>query len=316
MKKVLSSITVSFLLMFIAGCTIVHNPAPEPATSSTEIAEVKKENNRESKRKKRDGRTPATETIKNQVVNQKSNPTQTVTSKTPKAVDKVYRLKVTLTDIECIKGRDGGGDDPDDYGIQQYIVYKVLGKEKKFISRDINKFPNRINLGGQVPGIKNMLINGDMKNQIHVMERQQFRSRNRNMISNSLVFQITSKELEDTYASFKIYTWLKEYSSTNYGIKTVNNDKVLTNNVPISVKVKDVIEILSGVKSLNPDRNHGDPSFPSSIGGELIYRDFGSGHLRLANIQKLNPMVLEGPIIAHNSSLTTVFVWVQFELVD
>src|SRR5690606_19824889 len=107
--------------------------------------------------------------LNNQVVGLKSNKRQTVTTttKTSPTVASVYKLKVTLTDIQCCFARDGRNE-YDDYGIQQYIVYKALGKDKKYVRRDINKFPNKIDQGGQVPGIKNPLIMGDMQNQIHV----------------------------------------------------------------------------------------------------------------------------------------------------
>lgn len=297
MKKAISLITISFLLMFIAGCTVVQ-PVQQPTPTKT--VDVKKENKKEPKENKRGARTYA----KNKAAEQKTNPTQTVA--TPKAALAVYNLKVTLTDIQTPIERDGYKKS-DDYGIQQYIVYKALGKEKKFISRDINKFRERINLGGQVPNIKNMLINGDMNNQIHVKGSVRSNMRNRNMINNSLVFQITSKELEDPNASFKIYTWLKEYSSTNYVITTKNDDKVLMNNVPVPVNVKDVIEILSGVKSLNENTN-----FPIYwIVGK--FHNSGPGYLYLTKNKNANNFVLEGPIVANHSD-TVVAVWVQFEL--
>ncbi|MEO9022537.1 MAG: hypothetical protein ABI290_10430 [Ginsengibacter sp.] len=323
MKIVLSSISFSFLLIFIAGCTVVQSPAP------TQTAEVKKENNREPREKKRDRGsrvknnvveqktnktqpvpTTTPKTTNNRVVDQKSNQTQTVPATIPTPVASTYRLKVTLTDIQCLYGRDGDSD-PDDYGLQQYVVYKALGKEKNFLRRDINKFRERINHGGQVPNIKNMLINGDMKNQIHVQVNNEMDRRDRNMINNSLVFRVTSKELEDPNASFKIFTWLKEYSYTNYVIKKVNDDKVLMNNTQVNVKIKDVIEILSGVKSLNENT-----SFPAEDVGRLFkFHNFGAGYMHLANIQKIEPMVLEGPI-HFVSPETIVAVWIQFQLID
>ena len=312
--------------MFLAGCTIVQ-PVQQPTPTKT--VDVKKDQKREAKRNKRDGRTPP----KKKVVDQKSNPTQTVAPKTPITVNNkpvvqkktntqtvtpttpnpvanVYKLKVTLTDIQCLYGRDGGGSDPDDYGLQQYVVYKTLGKEKIHISRDIKKFRERIDLGGQVPYIKNMLINGDMKNQIHTQVNNYMERRDRSMINNSLVFQVTSKELEDPNASFKIFTWLKEYSYTNYLIKKVNDDKILMKNTSVNVKIKDVIEILSGVKNLIENT-----SIPAEDVGRLYkFHNFGAGYMHLGNIQKIEPMVLEGPIY-FVSPETIVAVWVQFELI-
>ena len=245
--------------------------------------------------------------MNNQVVGQKSKKTQTVTTKTPVPLASVFKLKVTLTDIQCINGRDGGGANPDDYAIQQYIVYQANKAEKKYVSRDINKFPNRIDLGGQVPGIKNMLVNGDMNNQIHVREDGDIKQRNRNMINNSLVFNVTLNELNDPNASFKIFTWLKEYSTTTLGS---NNDKVLMNNDPINVKISEVIKILLGLKSLNPTAN-----FPDlTIGRGVKFHDFNDG-LMLAKIRDLTPMVLEGPIRVGSPGQKAA-VWVQFELIN
>lgn len=244
--------------------------------------------------------------MNNQVVGQKSNKTQTVTTRTPVPLASVFKLKVTLTDIQCVNGRDGGGSNPDDYAIQQYIVYKVKNVEKKHVSRDINKFPNRIDLPGQVPNIKNMLINSDMNNQLHV--REDAKGRNRNMINNSLVFNVTLNELNDNTASFKIYTWLKEYSTTTLGS---NNDKVLLNNEPIGVKIKDVIEILLGLRTLNPNA-----TFPDlAIASGQKFHNFGAGNMHLANIQNITPVVLEGPIRAGSPGQKAA-VWVQFELID
>lgn len=244
--------------------------------------------------------------MNNQVVGQKSNKTQTVTTKTPVPLASVFKLKVTLTDIQCINGRDGGGADPDDYAIQQYIVYKSLGKEKTHVSRDINKFPNRINLGGQVPGIKNMLINGDMNNQLHI--REDAGGRNRNIISNSMVFHVTLNELNDNNASFKIFTWLKEYSTTLLGR---NDDKVLMNNEPINVKINDVIKILLGKQSLKAET-----TFPDlAIARGIQFHNFGSGNMHLANIQDITPLVLEGPIRVGGPGQKAA-VWVQFELIN
>lgn len=243
----------------------------------------------------------------NQVVGQKSNKTQTVTTKTQVPLASIFKLKVTLTDIQCINGRDGGGADPDDYAIQQYVVYKALGKEKKYVSRNINKFPERIDHAGQVSNILNPLIKGDIVNQIHVREDGDINQRNRNMINNSIVFHVTVNELNDPNSSFKIFTWLKEYSKTALGR---NDDKVLMNNASLSVKINDVIKILLGLKTLNANTTYPD----LSIGRGVKFHDFNDG-LMLAEIRKLTPRVLEGPIRVGNPGEKAA-VWVQFELVE
>ena len=244
--------------------------------------------------------------MNNQVVGQKSKRTQTVETCTAVPLAQTYKLKVTLTDIQCINGRDGGGDNPDDYAIQQYIVYNALGEEKKFVSRNINKFPARQNGPVQAANAQNILISGDQNNQIHVRQNGDVKQRNRNMINNSLVFDITLNELNDQNASFKIFTWLKEYSTTALGR---NDDKVLMNNEPISVKIKDVVEILLGLRNLNANTDFHD----TTIGRGVKFHNFGAGNMHLANIQNITPLVLEGPIRVGNPGEKAA-VWVQFEL--
>lgn len=250
--------------------------------------------------------------MNNQVVGLKSNKTQTITTKifVPRALN--YKLKITLTDIQCINSRDGYNE-KDDYGIQQYVVYKALGKAKKFTSRHIHKFPEAIDFGGQVPDIINPLIIGNRGRQIHVKGGVYVMNRNRLMIDNSLVFDIRLDELDDPNASFEIYTWLKEYSSKlDYSLSTVTDDKVLLNNASISVKVKDVIEILQGRVNLIEKATFPDPMIAKGV----KFHNFGPGFMHLANIRKTTPLVLEGPIDANSSKDYGAAVWVQFELIE
>jgi hypothetical protein len=139
--------------------------------------------------------------LKNERVGLGSNFEQTVKTCIPK---RNFRLKVTLTDIQCINGRDGGGSNPDDYGIQQWVVFRALGKDKKFTNRDINKFPAKQNGPVQAPNVQNILIAGDQQNQIHVGQNASVNQRNRNMINNSLIFNISFDEYNDPNSSFKI----------------------------------------------------------------------------------------------------------------
>ena len=213
-----------------------------------------------------------------------------------------FKLKVTLTDIQNINGRDGGGNNPDDYAIQQYIDYTALGKQKKYIARDINTFPGRQNGPVQVANASNILISGDAKNQLHIREGNEPRNRNRS-INNSLVFNISYDEFMDPNAKFKIYTWLKEY--------TDGKDKVLANNTSISVNIKEVLEVLSGARPLNETT----PFFDTTIAKTVKFHNFGAGNIPLANIQKLSPLVLEGPIRIGNPGEKAA-VWVQFELMN
>tara|TARA_R110002012_G_scaffold320402_2_gene543944 strand:+ start:53738 stop:55609 length:1872 start_codon:yes stop_codon:yes gene_type:complete len=214
-----------------------------------------------------------------------------------------FKLKVTLTDIQNINGRDGGGSNPDDYGIQQYIDYTALGKAKRYNARDIIIFPARKNGPVQVANKPNILISGDLQNQLHVREGNEPRNRNR-FINNSLVFDISYDEFMDKNAQFKIYTWFKEYTS--------GKDKVLANNTPISVNIKEVLEVLSGARPLNAST----PFFDTTIAKTVKFHNFGTGNLPLANIQtNLSKLVLEGPIRIGNPGEKAA-VWLQFELVD
>lgn len=214
-----------------------------------------------------------------------------------------FKLKVTLTDIQNINGRDGGGDNPDDYAIQQYIAYEANGATKKYSQRDITIFPARQNGPVQVANVSNILISGDMQNQLHVREGNEPTNRNR-FINNSLVFDISYDEFNDPNAKFKIYTWLKEYTN--------GKDKVLANNTSISVNIKEVLEVLSGARPLNEST----PFFDTTIAKNVKFHNFGTGNIPLSNIQKsLNHLVLEGPIRIGNPGEKAA-VWLQFELVD
>ncbi len=243
--------------------------------------------------------------LKNERVGLGSNFEQTVKTCIPK---RNFRLKVTLTDIQCINGRDGGGSNPDDYGIQQWVVFKALNKDKKFTNRDINKFPARQNGPVQAPNVQNILIAGDQQNQIHVGQNANVNQRNRNMINNSLIFNISFDEYNDPNSSFKIFTWFKEYSSTTLG---GDDSKVLANNESISVKIKDVLDILAGIKTLRKDTNF----FDTTIASGIKFHNFGSGNLMLTQLQSTDNMILEGPIRIGKPGEKAA-VWVQFELID
>ncbi|WP_157208278.1 thiol-activated cytolysin family protein [Mariniflexile maritimum] len=238
--------------------------------------------------------------LKNERVGLDNKLKQIVTTCIPK---QNFKLKVTLTDIQNINGRDGGGSNPDDYAIQQYIDYTAKGKAKKFSSRDILVFPARKDGPVQVPNAPNILISGDMQNQLHIREGNEAINRNRS-INNALVFDISYEEFMDPNAKFKIYTWLKEY--------TEGKDKVLANNTPISVNIKEVLEVLSGARPLNETT----PFFDTTIARNVKFHNFGTGNIPLANIQKdISPLVLEGPIRIGNPG-EKVAVWIQFELVN
>jgi thiol-activated cytolysin len=242
--------------------------------------------------------------LNNEIVGLESNFNQDYETCFPK---RDYKLKVTLVDLQCINGRDGGGDNPDDYAIQQYIVYNANGTTKIRDEKrsDINTIPSRKDGPVQVPGMKNVLISGDADHQLHV--KQGNKSANRgNTINNSLVFNISHDEFTDPNAQFKIYTWLKEYTN--------GNDKVLANNIATPVKIKEVLEILSGTRTLN-EMEKGTVFEDGQIATGTKFHSFGTGYLMLANIQKLQKMVLEGPIKLGSQGQKAA-AWISFELVD
>ena len=139
-----------------------------------------------------------------------------------------YKLKITLTGVQCIASTDR--DKKDDYGIQQHIYYKANGKIKRPISKDIRTFKadcdDRIDNGNMYisggdnlhgEAIKdivwegaNALLCGGHKNQIHV---NQGKDRSLN-INNSMTFLISQAEYDDRNAEMIINTTVTEYNST------------------------------------------------------------------------------------------------------
>lgn len=223
-----------------------------------------------------------------------------------------FKLKVTLVDLQCIEGRDGGGNNPDDYAIQQYIGYRANKNLKTKSSGSINVFPNRKDGPVQVANQPNILISGDANNQLHVKQGRNRENRG-NVINNSLVFNISYEEFMDPNAEFKIFTWVKEYSNKVTG---ANDDKVLAANTATPVKIKEVLEILAGVRTLDAVTPFSDGQIGKDKNGKALFHDFGTGFLMLDNIQKLQSrMVLEGPIKI-GSAGEKAAAWISFELVD
>ncbi len=224
--------------------------------------------------------------------------------KTPK---KELKLKVTLLDLQCIEGRDGGGNEADDYAIQQYIKYTANGKPKEAISRSFNTFPDRQNAPVQEAGQKNILISGDATHQLHIKQNRNKANRG-NTINNSLVFSISEEDLADNNAEFKIYTWLKEYSSTDRVIHNINK--------PASVRINDVIEILLTPSLLDPKTRFPDGQIGQATNEAGLYHSFGSEYLMVDNIQKLSKrFILEGPIKLGNAGEKAA-AWISFELIE
>jgi hypothetical protein len=218
-----------------------------------------------------------------------------------------YKLKVTLTDIQNIDGRDGS-DNPDDYAIQQSIVYTSKGRDMVQSKTDFNKFPNTFKKCTLVPNNVNTLICGDGNNQIHVRQNNKVSQRNTSQINNSMVFNLPYDYYADPNASFKIHTWVKEYTS--------GKDKVLTGNTKISVvNIKDVMDALSGNKPLLQNKDLYDKSINVTVDNKAIKFDSFGNEVMMANIQDINgKIILDYPIIVGSPGAKAV-VWLSFELV-
>jgi hypothetical protein len=216
----------------------------------------------------------------------------------------ILKLKVTLTDIQCIVTADG--DKVADYGVRQHVMYKAKGKEKMPASKNLTKHGGDCPLGSDTYWVgSTALICGGSNKQIHV---NQGNKRNAN-IDNSVIFHITPEEYNDKNAEFIINTWVKEYNGGS-------NDLVL-NNDPSQVKVaiKDVLDILSGVKNLNTT---GSYKLDNSIGRGHQFDFFDGMKMPLTKVNSTKP-ILEGVIRARNkgANLTDkAAVWVRFELID
>ncbi|MHA7129506.1 thiol-activated cytolysin family protein [Algoriphagus namhaensis] len=222
-------------------------------------------------------------------------------------VKRDYRLKITLTDIQNVDGRDGGGDNPDDYGLQMGLVMKARNKVLPAKDTEFNKFP-LAPCGFTSPGRKNIqgpyfcLIGGGMDKQIHVRENRN--ARDINQIVNSLTFDLSWEDYIDPNHELRIYTWLKEYTSSN--------DKVIHDD-DIQVELKDVLDILAGNKALQATRNYPDGQIAQ---GGLKFHDFGEKRLWLTEAETgPGRYVLEGPIRAGKPGEKAA-IWVRFELLN
>lgn len=172
------------------------------------------------------------------------------------APEKDIRLRVTLTRIGCEQSRDnkgfGNSDNPDDYGIQQWLNYKVNGKFKK---SEKNQRKIRVNHkllkekeNTSTWKNRNIIILGNKSNQIHILEGD------KKTINNSIVFDISPSEYADKRAIIRIHTWLKEY--------TGSKDRIIADDKFIDVKIDEVLAYL-----LDPGN--------SRFGGSY----FNAGHL-------------------------------------
>jgi len=218
-----------------------------------------------------------------------------------------YKLKMSLTDIQNIKARDGAGEN-DDYGIQMAVVYSAKGKRKTPVDSKIRKFPG-LRCGFEdadrqhkISGPYIPIICGGMNNQIHVREDRV--QRWPSQINNTVTFDVSYEDIIDTNASFIIYTWFKEYTN--------GKDKVMLDaNTPTEVPVAEIIQILTSAKQLNGNKNYYDGAIAQNLGNK--FRDFGPSQIWLTAVTGTNKIILEGPLRAGDPSGKAA-IWVRFEL--
>ena len=217
----------------------------------------------------------------------------------------ILKLKVTLSDIQCVVTADG--DKVADYGIRQHVYYKANRKEKEPVSKRFNLHGGECALGNDVYWLDaTALICGGSNKQLHVNEGN---ARNSN-INNSVIFHITPEEYNDKNAEFILETWVKEYNGSG-------KDLVLNNDPPrTTVAIKDVLDILTGIKTLKEDSKF---KLDGGIAKGIYFDYFDGMKLPLTQVKGTSKTILEGVIRARNrgSSLTDkAAVWVRFELMD
>lgn len=258
-------------------------------------------------------------------------------------LQKTYKLKITLTDVQCLASSDS--DKIDDYGIQQHIFYKANGKIKRPISKDIRKFKdncddtidegalylgellkmNDSNLNSTWKGA-NALLCGDYEHQLHVREGNGKRTLN---VNNSMIFEITESEYKDENAEMIINTTVSEYNSLTNKIggqiarklgtapdaSTFNNNNRTYNydGKRIHVSIRDVLDALIGVRALKTTK----PYFDSSIAKGIMFDNFDGFKLPLTQLDYDRKTILEGVLRARGAtSGNKAALWMRFELVD
>lgn len=226
----------------------------------------------------------------------------------PTCVDsKGMKLKVTLLQLQSSTTQDR--DQIADLGIVQHVRYQANGKVIKPIKTTINKFKNNdkceLGGGGEWSGAT-ALICGNSDRQIHVTVSKKVDGTRTANIDNSMIFDITHQQANDTGAEFLIDTYVKEYSNPDI---VMNQDPRIT-----KVAIHDVLAMLTGLKNVEKDSKF----FDGSVSPSLQFHDFDGVSLPLRNVKESGEMVLEGPIRARNkgpSSDEKAFVWMRFELV-
>ena len=227
------------------------------------------------------------------------------------------RLKVTLTRIKSVQARDS--DKIADFLLGQTIKYVTNGKDKKAIKSVMKRYRYYSLYSrkeDQQIAAKNTLIIS-MDNDFHIREGNE-----RHYINNSLVFEISPKEINDKRAEFKIYTSLGENDGwTNGGVLGIpylgkifydqhKKIKEIANNDFIDVNIYEVLDYLqhpnaskySGKKYFNGGHNH--KIHESGAFGDVMW------------FERANNNALKGTLeFGNNDAETYVRFYYRFELI-
>jgi hypothetical protein len=228
---------------------------------------------------------------------------QTIRTCRPQFAESI-KLKVTLTDLLCIKKRDNGNN-PDDYAFQQAIQY--VSKNTQKIAIDSQSRGNYALSGctWALPYSNNKLACGDMNDQFHLPQTGIKESN----IMNYVIFEVKPEEVSDASATFKIYSWLKEYTS--------GDDLVLYDEY-IDVQIDQVLADLAvGAENSDAfDKPYFDPEIMKANYGQ--FNTYNSGPYQKLWLRQVGN-TLEGPISLGRTTQNGGYrgaAWVRFEIVN
>lgn len=252
-------------------------------------------------------------------------------------VPKTYKLKITTTDVECIK--KSNKHPLEEYRIFQTISYVSEGKTKvpnEFSSKGKiqkplvfdavkggyfrqaervknDEFSNlRKFLYKDIPATSYVLIdNINNRNAIPFKAGLNSRGASKN-IDHTFIYTITESDMNDPTAKMVIHTTLGEYS----GRKNLDYYSLLVFDLEsplLEVSIKDVLAILTGKRPLNANKQYLDPDIAKGI----MFDAFDGFKLYLSKVNYPNNIVLEGPIRKRTASgKEKAAVWMRFELIE
>ena len=217
----------------------------------------------------------------------------------------IYKLKVTLTDLLCIKKRNNIRQKADYRFIQvveYYAKYRISGETKLGYIRafdytfgNYNIKPDRVHLG---------------KGQISLIETGKRESN----IMNSLVFELRQTNVNDKSASFLINSLLIDVASSS-----LNEDKRLyygDTEVEIYDILSDLILLKEGKQLSGYSVPYHDPEIMKAQYG--LFKTFDSGPNGKLWVRQVGK-TLEGAISLGNTTSNNGLrgaSWIKFELLD